>query len=64
MSHDERTAKALAAQSSPLQAGVPDVAQSDLFFLVLPNELPETFCGSQTCRAIVVLQCDARIGVM
>jgi hypothetical protein len=33
-------------------------------FLVLPNELPETFCGSQTCRAIVVLQRDARIGVM
>ena len=35
-----------------------------LFFLVLPNELPETFCGSQTCRAIVVLQRDARIGIM
>jgi hypothetical protein len=35
-----------------------------LFFLVMPNELPETFRGSQTCRAIVVLQRDARIGVM
>jgi hypothetical protein len=44
--------------------GLVHVAQSHLFFLVLPNELPETFCGSQTCRAIVVLQRDARIGVM
>jgi hypothetical protein len=52
------------AQSSPLQPRIPDVAQFHLFFLVLPNELPETFCGSQTCRAIVVLQRDARIGVM
>ena len=49
---------------SPLQPRVPDVAQSHLFFLVLPNELPETFCRTQTCRAIVVLQRDARIGVM
>src|SRR5450759_5867782 len=54
----------VAAQSSPLQPRIPDVAQSHLFFLVLPNDLPETFCGSQTCRAIVVLKRDALIGVM
>jgi hypothetical protein len=38
--------------------------RNPIIFSLLPNELPETFCGSQTRRAIVVLQCDARIGVM
>ena len=33
-------------------------------FLVLPNDLPETFRGAQTCCSVVVRVGDARMGVV
>jgi hypothetical protein len=34
------------------------------FFLVLPNDLPETFSSAQACCSIIVCVCDPWIGVM
>jgi len=40
------------------------LAESQSFFLVLPNNLPETFRGAQTCRSVVVRVGDAGMGVV
>ena len=39
-------------------------AESQSFFLVLPNNLPETFRGAQTCRSVVVRVGDAGMGMV
>ena len=33
-------------------------------FFVLPNDLPETFRGAQTCRSIIMLYGDAWISIV
>ena len=58
------TVRADVNTASPITVEIYALAKPQLFFLVLPNNFAETFCGAQTCCSVVTIVGDARIGVM